>query len=193
MTARDIGYGVTGPSMCRQSDSQPVRSSPGQNAPCPRPARPSPCGLTMNSPGGGPSCRTPHVSPWRPTSRMASLWLRLSPSTAALSPDWSPARTRQSTYLGDAILRVADQFDWPVVLDMRSVDWIDSGACAVLIKFWKELRRKGRSVTLCVTDPVRETFRITGLVRLIPCFGELGPAIEAARSVPPPEAVGNLE
>jgi|GEM_PF-5270616 len=95
----------------------------------------------------------------------------------------------QSTYLGDAILRVADQFDWPVVLDMRAVDWIDSGACAVLIKFWKELRGKGRTLALCVTDPVSETFRITGLARLIPCFGELAPAIEAARTAPPPAAV----
>jgi anti-anti-sigma factor len=95
----------------------------------------------------------------------------------------------QSTYLGDAILRVADQFDWPVVLDMRAVDWIDSGACAVLIKFWKELRGKGRTLTLCVTDPVSETFRITGLARLIPCFGERAPAIEAARIAPPPAAV----
>jgi anti-anti-sigma factor len=97
----------------------------------------------------------------------------------------------QSVYLGDTILRVADQFDWPVVLDLRSVDWIDSGACAVLIKFWKELRGKGRALTLCVSDPVRETFRITGLVRLIPCFGELPPAIEAARTSPPPAAVEN--
>lgn len=95
----------------------------------------------------------------------------------------------QSAFLGDAIQRVGDQFDWPVVLDMRSVDWIDSGACAVLIKFWKELRGKGRAVALCVTDPVRETFRITGLVRLIPCFGELAPAIEAARTAASPAAV----
>jgi anti-anti-sigma factor len=95
----------------------------------------------------------------------------------------------QSSHLSDAILHVADQFDWPIVLDMRSVDWIDSGACAVLIKFWKELRAKGRAVALCVTDPVRETFRITGLARLIPCFGELASAIEAARIAPPPAAV----
>jgi len=97
----------------------------------------------------------------------------------------------QATHLSDAILRVADQFDWPVVLDMRSVDWIDSGACAVLIKFWKELRVKGRAVAMCVTDPVKETFRITGLVRLIPCYGDLGETIEAARMLPPPAAAGN--
>jgi anti-anti-sigma factor len=96
----------------------------------------------------------------------------------------------QSTQLGDAILRVADQFDWPVVVDLCSVDWIDSGACAVLIKFWKAMRVKGRTVTMCVTDPVRETFKITGLVRLIPCFSELGPAIEAARTGPKPSGNG---
>src|SRR5262245_1988237 len=78
----------------------------------------------------------------------------------------------QSTQLGDAILLVADHFYWPVVVDLCSVDWIDSGACAVLIKFWKAMRVKGCAVTMCVTDPVHETFKITGLVRLIPCFSE---------------------
>jgi anti-anti-sigma factor len=97
----------------------------------------------------------------------------------------------QATNLSDAILRVADQFDWPVVVDMRAVDWIDSGACAVLIKFWKELRVKGRVVAMCVTDPVKETFRITGLIRLIPCFGDLDEAIDAARAAQPPTASGN--
>jgi anti-anti-sigma factor len=96
----------------------------------------------------------------------------------------------QSTQLGDSILRVADQFDWPVVLNLCSVDWIDSGACAVLIKFWKAMRIKGRTVSMCVTDPVRETFKITGLVRLIPCFSELGSAIEAARTNQRPSGNG---
>jgi anti-anti-sigma factor len=96
----------------------------------------------------------------------------------------------QSTQLGDSILRVADQFDGPVVLNLCSVDWIDSGACAVLIKFWKAMRIKGRMVSMCVTDPVRETFKITGLVRLIPCFSELGSAIEAARTNQRPSGNG---
>jgi len=96
----------------------------------------------------------------------------------------------QSTQLGDAFLRIADQFEWPVVLNLSSVDWIDSGACAVLIKFWKAMRIKGRTVSMCVTGPVRETFKITGLVRLIPCFGELAPAIEAARTSQRPSGNG---
>ena len=126
------------------------------------------------------------------TNQMASWWRRSFQPTAAWLPGWSRARTLSPRIWATPSCAWRIEFDWPVVLDMRSVDWIDSGACAVLIKLWKELRRKGRTVTLCVTDPVRETFRITGLVRLIPCFGDLGPAIEAARTMPPPEAVGNL-
>ena len=62
------------------------------------------------------------------------------------------------------------------------MDWIDSGACATLIKVWKAMRLRGQPLVLCVTDPVRETFRITGLVRLMPTFTELDPAVEAARA-----------
>jgi hypothetical protein len=56
------------------------------------------------------------------------------------------------------------------------------GACAVLIKVWKALRLRGQPLVLCVTDPVHETFRITGLIRLMPVFTELDPAVEAARA-----------
>jgi anti-anti-sigma factor len=87
-----------------------------------------------------------------------------------------------STLLADNLWHVADQSPGPMVLDLRGVDWIDSGACAVLIRFWKDLRGKGRALTLCVTEPVRETFRITGLVRLIPCFVDLDETISAART-----------
>jgi anti-anti-sigma factor len=88
----------------------------------------------------------------------------------------------RSTLLGDDLLAAADSAPDPLVLDMRGVDWIDSGACAVLIKVWKTLRLRGQPLVLCVTDPVRETFRITGLVRLMPTFTELDPAVEAARA-----------
>jgi anti-anti-sigma factor len=88
----------------------------------------------------------------------------------------------KSTALGDDILAAADSSPDPVVLDMRGVDWIDSGACAVLIKVWKALRLRGQPLVLCVTDPVRETFRITGLVRLMPTFTVLDEAVEAART-----------
>ena len=88
----------------------------------------------------------------------------------------------RATYLGDDLLAAADSAPEPLVLDMREVDWIDSGACAVLIKVWKTLRLRGQPLTLCVTEPVRETFRITGLVRLMPVFTELDEAVEAARA-----------
>ena len=94
----------------------------------------------------------------------------------------------RATYLGDDLLAAADLAPDPLVLDMRGVDWIDSGACAVLIKVWKALRLRGQPLVLCVTDPVRETFRITGLVRLMPVFTELDPAVEAARTAGPGEA-----
>jgi anti-anti-sigma factor len=87
----------------------------------------------------------------------------------------------RATHLGDDLLAAAGSAPDPLVLDMRGVDWIDSGACAVLIKVWKALRQRGQPLVLCVTDPVRETFRITGLVRLMPTFTDLGPAVEAAR------------
>ena len=87
----------------------------------------------------------------------------------------------RATRLGDDLLAAAGSGPEPLVLDMRGVDWIDSGACAVLIKVWKALRQKGQPLVLCVTDPVRETFRITGLVRLMPTFTDLDPAVEAAR------------
>ena len=88
----------------------------------------------------------------------------------------------RATHLGDDLLAAADSAPDPLVLDMRAVDWIDSGACAVLIKVWKTLRQRGQPLALCVTDPVRETFRITGLVRLMPTFTTLDEAVEAARS-----------
>lgn len=92
----------------------------------------------------------------------------------------------RATYLGDDLLAAADSAPGDaLVLDMRGVDWIDSGACAVLIKVWKALRLRGQSLTLCVTDPVKETFRITGLVRLMPVFGELDAAVQAARTGEP--------
>lgn len=88
-------------------------------------------------------------------------------------------------HLSDDLWHVADQSTASVVLDMRQVNWIDSGACAVLIRFWKDLRARRRLLTLCVTDPVRETFRITGLIRLVPCYSDLNSAIAVARSSPP--------
>jgi anti-anti-sigma factor len=90
-----------------------------------------------------------------------------------------------ATHLADDLSKFADQTSGPIVLNLGGVNWIDSGACAVLIRFWKELRARGRTLTLTVTSPVRETFRITGLIRLIPCFGELDSAIEAARTAQP--------
>ena len=90
----------------------------------------------------------------------------------------------QATYLATDLMRIADQSNGPVVLNLNGIDWIDSGACAVLVRFWRTLRANGRTVVLCVTDPVREAFRITGLIRLIPCFGNLNEAIEAARVGP---------
>jgi anti-anti-sigma factor len=89
-----------------------------------------------------------------------------------------------ATYLADDLMHVADRSEGPVVLNLDGVDWIDSGACAVLVRFWRTLRANDRTVVLCVTDPVREAFRITGLIRLVPCFGNLNEAIEAARVGP---------
>ena len=89
----------------------------------------------------------------------------------------------RATHLGDDLLAAADSAPGePFVLDMRGVDWIDSGACAVLIKVWKALRARGQTLVLCVTEPVRETFRITGLVRLMPVFAELDAAVQAAQA-----------
>jgi anti-anti-sigma factor len=93
----------------------------------------------------------------------------------------------RATYLGDDLQAIADAAGAPLVLDMRGVDWIDSGACAVLIKVWKSLRQRGQPLVVCVTDPVRETFKITGLIRLIPCFTDLDAAAEAARAAAPGE------
>jgi anti-sigma B factor antagonist len=88
----------------------------------------------------------------------------------------------RATYLGDDLIKAAESSRDPLVLDMREVDWIDSGACAVFIRVWKTLRLRGQPLVLCVTDPVQETFRITGLVRLMPVFTDLDAAATAARS-----------
>lgn len=89
----------------------------------------------------------------------------------------------RATHLGDDILAAADSDPGPLVLDMRGVDWIDSGACAVLIKVWKALRGRDQPLVLCVTDPVHETFRITGLVRIMPVFTDLDAAVAGAAEV----------
>ena len=89
----------------------------------------------------------------------------------------------RATHLGDDILAAADSAPGePLVLDMRGVDWIDSGACAVLIRVWKALRQRDQPLVLCVTDAVHETFRITGLVRLMPVYTDLDAAAAAART-----------
>lgn len=95
-----------------------------------------------------------------------------------------------ATSLADDLWHVADQSTAPILLDMRRVNWIDSGACAVLIRFWKDLRARGRTLTLCVTDPVRETFRITGLIRLVSCYSDLASALNAARTAQPTVEAG---
>jgi len=89
------------------------------------------------------------------------------------------------TFLADELWHIADMTSGPIVVNLSAVDWIDSGACAVLIRFWRDLRGKHRSLTLAVTEAVRETFIVTGLVRLIPCFGDLDSAINAARTAQP--------
>lgn len=88
----------------------------------------------------------------------------------------------QAAHLGDALLQLADQTAGPLVLDLGQVDWIDSGACAVLIKFWKALKAQSRALALAITPPVREQFRITSLDRLIPCYPNRAAAVEAART-----------
>jgi len=93
----------------------------------------------------------------------------------------------QATGLIDDLTHLTDPSADPAVVNLGDVDWIGSGACAALIRFWKALRAKGRALTLRVTPPVRETFQITGLIRLIPCFGDLGEAVEAARTAAPAE------
>ena len=95
-----------------------------------------------------------------------------------------------ATFLADELWHIADTTSGPIVVNLAGVDWIDSGACAVLIRYWKDLRGKGRVLTLAVTDAVRETFTITGLVRLIPCFGDLDSAINAARAAQPHSEAG---
>lgn len=87
-----------------------------------------------------------------------------------------------ATRLIDDLTGLADQTPGPVVLDLSAIDWINSGACSVIIRFWKALRAKGRALTLCVSPGVRETFQVTGLNRLIPCFGDPAEAVEAARA-----------
>lgn len=89
----------------------------------------------------------------------------------------------RATLLGDDILTAANTSHDPLVLDMLGVDWIDSGACAVLIKVWKSLRVRSQPLVICLTEPVRETFKITGLVRLIPCFSDLAAAVAAAQAM----------
>lgn len=107
------------------------------------------------------------------------------PSDGRLVTGLEAGPSADATHLADDLWQYADQSTGPIVLDLGFVNWIDSGACAVLIRFWKELRARGRPLTLQVTGPVRETFRITGLIRLIPCFGDLESAIGAARTAQP--------
>jgi anti-anti-sigma factor len=114
----------------------------------------------------------------------------ISPADRRLITGLETGPNADSTLLGDDLWHVADQSPGPIVLDMRGVDWIDSGACAVLIRFWKDLRAKGRPLVLCVTESVRETFRITGLVRLIPCYVDLDETIQAARTAEPAVEAG---
>jgi anti-anti-sigma factor len=92
-----------------------------------------------------------------------------------------------ATHLNDELTRLADQSPGPLVLDLTGIDWINSGACSALVRFWKALRVQGRTLALCVSPAVRDTFRVTGLIRLIPCFDELGEAVEGARTATPAE------
>ncbi|HEX3151093.1 MAG TPA: STAS domain-containing protein [Gemmataceae bacterium] len=110
---------------------------------------------------------------------------KLEPTDRRLVAGLDSGPEARATLLGDDILRAADSSRNPLVLDMLGVDWIDSGACAVLIKVSQSLRVRGQPLVISLTNPVHETFRITGLVRLIPCFTDLASAVAAAQSARP--------
>lgn len=108
--------------------------------------------------------------------------LQVVPPDRRLTTGLAAGPEAHATHLSEDLARVAAQSDRSIALDLSEIDWIDSGACAVLVRFWRALRAKDRSVALFVTEPVLETFRITGLIRLIPCLPTLEEAIATARS-----------
>jgi anti-anti-sigma factor len=97
---------------------------------------------------------------------------------AELEPDADTRVTR----LVDDFTKVADESTGPVVLDVRAVDVVDSGGCALLMRLRKALLDRNRVLVLCPSPQAREVFEVTKLVRLIPCADDLDAAATLARA-----------
>lgn len=97
---------------------------------------------------------------------------------AELEPD---AETRVTRLMED-FTKVADESSGPVVLEMRAVEVVDSGGCALLMRLRKVLLDRNRILVLCPSPQAREVFEVTKLIRLIPCADDLDAAAALARA-----------
>lgn len=66
----------------------------------------------------------------------------------------------------------------PVVLDLRSVDFVNSGGFALLFRWSRESKAAGRRFGLCLSlsTDLRKAIDFNGLGRFIPCFTSLSDA-----------------
>jgi anti-sigma B factor antagonist len=85
--------------------------------------------------------------------------------------------------LRQALIDLIAQDATNIVVDMGSVDFLDSTGLGVLVGGLKRVKAKEGSLKLVVTqDKISKIFEITGLTKVFPIFGTVDEAV-----APPPE------
>lgn len=60
-----------------------------------------------------------------------------------------------------------------MVMDLRSVTYVDSAGLSVVVKLWRQLRGQDISLAILAPGPVREVLDLTGITEHIPVVATL--------------------
>lgn len=72
----------------------------------------------------------------------------------------------------------------PLVLDLRPALVLNGLSVSAIVRLWKQLRERNRSLTACVNPEVRQVFQLLRLDRIVRCFDTPEEALAAlSRSV----------
>jgi anti-sigma B factor antagonist len=80
-----------------------------------------------------------------------------------------------------AIVDLVDAGSLNIVVDMGSVDFLDSTGLGVLVEGLKRVRTRGGTLAIVVTqDKIVKIFDITGLNKAFPIYGSLEDALQGS-------------
>jgi anti-sigma B factor antagonist len=79
----------------------------------------------------------------------------------------------------ERLVKTIDEGCTRIVVDLEGVDFIDSSGLGVLVSGLRRVKENGGSIRLiCTREPILKVFRITGLDRVFPIFGNIEDARE---------------